>query len=203
MKKKIKSSVRKRIVISKRWSLVNYMRKFPLFWCGGKNTAPATAFCASRSASAGAKRLWNIEIKNRGQSQRRYFSHSKGEWVRVTLFSAFVMFRARWGGVEDEECLRRGLVTPTGGSRPPGRWDSCIICQSRPRNEYTKRKEDTSPVLKGVAIGYLWGVSLNLGRKGYRYPTGGNEGLRRLALANYGYNLTQTQRVVKPIFQVF
>ena len=73
-----------------------------------KNPAPATTFCASRGASAGAKRLWNIEIKNRGQSQRRYFSHSKGELVRVTLFSAFVMFRAPWGGVEDEECLRRG-----------------------------------------------------------------------------------------------
>ena len=86
-----------------------------------KNTAPATTFCASRGASAGAKRLWNIEIKNRGQFQRRYFSHSKGEWVSVTLFSAFVMFRAPWGGVEDEECLRRGLAMLTGGSRPPGR----------------------------------------------------------------------------------
>ena len=72
-----------------------------------KNTAPATAFCASRGASAGAKRLWNIEIKNRGQSQRRYFSHSKGEWVRVTLFVAFVMFRARLGDARDEEYLRQ------------------------------------------------------------------------------------------------
>ena len=72
-----------------------------------KNPAPATTFCASRGASAGAKRLWNIEIKNRGQSQRRYFSHSKGEWVRVTLFVAFVMFRARLGDARDEEYLRQ------------------------------------------------------------------------------------------------
>ena len=116
---------------------------------------------------------------------------------------AFVMFRARLGDARDEEYLRQvGYALVDLGRLA----DEVPASSARAdRAMSTPKERKIRALFLKELIGFFMRKLAKTNLRGKRVPVSNRQerGLVWLALANYGYNLTQYSQVVKPIFQVF